>query len=148
MFEQGPFGRHAEEMFGQLAKTFGDTFGEEFAAPFRERAMSFRTDLYEQDGRYTLEAELPGFRKEDIDIDYTAPYLTIRAVRHEETRQEEDSRRIVRSERRHGEFVRRFYMEDADREGIRALLKDGLLRLDIPKKEQPGGKRILIESED
>lgn len=148
MFEQGPFGRHAEEMFNQLAKTFGDTFGEDFAAPFRERSMSFRTDIHEHDGHYLLEAELPGFRKEDIDVDYTAPYLTIRAVRREEKREEEDTRRSVRSERRYGEFIRRFYMEDADREGIRASLKDGLLKLNIPKKETPSSKRILIEGED
>ncbi|WP_172252609.1 Hsp20 family protein [Saccharibacillus deserti] len=148
MFEQGPFGRNAEEMFSQLAKTFGDTFGEDFAAPFRERILSFRTDIHEDNGRYLLEAELPGFRKEDIDIDYTAPYLTIRAVRHEDRQEEEQERRVVRSERRYGEFVRRFYMEDADREGIRASLKEGMLRLDIPKTENTFGKRILIEGED
>ncbi|MDO3410837.1 Hsp20/alpha crystallin family protein [Saccharibacillus sp. CPCC 101409] len=149
MFEQGPFGRHAEEIFNQLAKTFGDTFGEEFAGPMRERAMSFRTDIHERDGRYWVEAELPGFKKDDIDVDYTAPYLTIRAVRQEETAQEEsEQRRIVRSERRFGEFVRRFYIEDADREGIRASLKDGLLKLEIPKRDNPAVKRILIEGED
>lgn len=149
MFEQGPFGRQAEEMFSQIAKTFGDTFGEEFAAPFRERALSFRTDIHEDHGRYLLEAELPGFRKEEIDIDYTAPHLTIRAVRQQaEPVTEEDGRRAIRSERRYGEFVRRFYLEDVDREGIRAQLKDGLLKLDIPKKETTISKRILIEGED
>lgn len=147
MFEQGPFGRQAEEMFNRLAKTFGDTFGEDFASSFRDRALSFRTDIYEENGRYVVEAELPGFHKEEIDIDYTAAYLTIRAVRRED-KPEEDTRRVILSERRHGEFVRRFYLEDADREGIRASLKDGVLKLDIPKKENPASKRILIESED
>lgn len=144
MFEQGPFGKQAEEMFSQFAKTFG----EDFAAPFRERALSFRADLYEDNSRYLIEAELPGFGKQDIDIDYTAQYLTIRAIRHEAKRSEEDELRVVRSERRYGEFVRRFHLEDADREGIRASLKEGLLKLDIPKKENTISKRILIESED
>lgn len=147
MFEQGPFGRQAEEMFNRLAKTFGDNFGEDFASSFRERALSFRTDIYEEDGRYLLEAELPGFSKDDIDIDYTAAYLTIRAVRRED-KPEPDTRRVILSERKSGEFVRRFYLENADREGIRASLKEGVLKLDIPKKENPASKRILIEGED
>mgnify|MGYP004728872067 CR=1 FL=1 len=147
MFQQGPFGRQAEEIFDQMAKAFGGTFGEDFADKFRERALSFRTDIYEQDGRYYLEAELPGFDKEDIDIDYTASYLTIRAVRRDAKAQDE-TRRVILSERRYGEFVRRFYLEDADREGIRALLKDGVLKLDNPKKDSPSSKRILIEREE
>ncbi|GGN91082.1 Hsp20/alpha crystallin family protein [Saccharibacillus kuerlensis] len=148
MFEQGPFGRQAEEMIEQLKKTLGDTFGEDFTASVRERAMSFRTDLIEEDTRFLLEAELPGFRKEEIDIDYTASYLTIRAVRHEQNPESDETRRVIRSERRYGEFVRRFFIENADRDKIRASLKDGILKLDIPKKEVAGGKRILIEGED
>ncbi|MCQ4087067.1 Hsp20/alpha crystallin family protein [Saccharibacillus sp. JS10] len=147
MFEQGPFGRRAEEIFDQMAKTFGGTFGEDFASSIRDRVLSFRTDIYEYPDRYILEAELPGFDKDQIDIDYTASSLTIRAVRRDNQEGQED-RRVILNERRHGEFVRHFHLENANRDEIRASLKEGVLKLDIPKLQSSTSKRILIESED
>lgn len=65
-------------------------------------AQSFRTDIRESGQAYLIEAELPGFKKEEIDIDYTRPYLTIKAVRKEENAQENEEHQVVRRERRYG----------------------------------------------
>lgn len=148
MFDLVPFGKRRDEAFGQLAKSFGDLFSDDFFAPIKSSTLSFRTDIREKDGSYLIEAELPGFNKDDIDVDYTAPYLTIKAVRGEENTEENKEGKTVRRERRYGEFIRRFYVEDIEEEGIRASLKNGVLKLEAPKRQKPGGKRIEIEGED
>ncbi|AIQ10822.1 Hsp20/alpha crystallin family protein [Paenibacillus durus] len=145
MFDLVPFGKRREEAFGQLTKSLNDMFGDDFFAPFKNSTLSFRTDIRESDNAYHIEAELPGFAKEDIAIDYTAPYMTIKAVRKEETSEENQGRQIVRKERRYGEYVRRFYVQDIEEGGIRASLKDGLLMLEVPKRQKPQGRHIEIQ---
>lgn len=108
-------------------------------------AQSFRTDIRESGQAYLIEAELPGFKKEEIDIDYTRPYLTIKAVRKEENAQENEEHQVVRRERRYGEYVRRFYVQDIAEDEIRASLKDGMLSLEVPKQQKSQGKRIEIQ---
>lgn len=51
----------------------------------------------------------------------------------------------MRRERRYGEYVRRFYVQDIAEEGIRASLKDGVLGLEVPKRQKSQGKRIEIQ---
>ncbi|BCG56837.1 hypothetical protein [Paenibacillus sp. URB8-2] len=65
MFDLVPFGKWREEAFGQLAKSFGDMFGDDFFAPLKSFTLSFRTDVRESENAYQIEAELPGFAKED-----------------------------------------------------------------------------------
>jgi len=145
MFDLVPFGKRREDAFGQLAKSLNDVFNDDFFAPLKSGVMSFKTDIREGDQSYLIEAELPGFRKEEIDIDYAHPYLTIKAVRKEENTEEGKDHQIVRRERRYGEYVRRFYVQDIEEEGIRASLKDGILSLEVPKRQKPGSKRIEIQ---
>lgn len=144
MFEMIPFRKRKEDAFTQLAKSFNDLFDEDWLAPLKSMSTSFRTDIRETDRAYLVEAELPGFKKEEIDIDYAEPYLTIRAVRNEEVSAEGKEHQIVRRERRYGEYVRRFYVQDIDEGGIQAVLKDGVLSLEIPKRQRTDRKRIEI----
>lgn len=74
--------------------------------------------------------------------------MTIKAVRKEENAEENKDHQIVRRERRYGEYVRRFYVQDIAVEEIRASLKDGLLKLEVPKQQKPQGKRIEIQDGD
>lgn len=71
--------------------------------------------------------------------------MTIKAVRKEEKNEENDKQQVVRRERRYGEYVRRFYVQDINGDDIRASLKDGLLRLEVPKRQKTAGKRIEIQ---
>lgn len=148
MFDLIPFGRHREDAFRQLAKTFNDVFQDDFFAPLNSSPLSFRTDIRETEQAYLVEAELPGFRKEDIQIDYAAPYLTIQAARDEDHSMEDTKQQIVRKERRYGEYVRRFYVQDIQEEAIRASLKDGVLKLEVPKRQPTRSKRIQIQDGD
>jgi HSP20 family protein len=145
MFDLVPFGKRRDDVFGVLAKSLNEVFNDEFFAPMTGAAQSFRTDIRESGQAYLIEAELPGFKKEEIDIDYTRPYLTIKAVRKEENAQENEEHQVVRRERRYGEYVRRFYVQDIAEDEIRASLKDGMLSLEVPKQQKTQGKRIEIQ---
>ncbi|AIQ44707.1 heat-shock protein Hsp20 [Paenibacillus sp. FSL R7-0273] len=146
MFDLVPFGKRRDDVFGALTKSLHDVFNDEFFAPMTGgSALSFRTDIRESEQAYLIEAELPGFGKDDIDIDYSSPYLTIKAVRREEKSEENDKQQVVRRERRYGEYVRRFYVQDISGDDIRATLKDGLLTLEVPKRQKAAGKRIEIQ---
>jgi HSP20 family protein len=147
MFDLVPFGKRRDDVFGVLAKSLNDVFNDEFFAPMAGSTQSFRTDIRESGQAYLIEAELPGFRKEEISIDYASPYLTIKAVRKEENSQENEEHKIVRRERRYGEYVRRFYVQDINEDEIRASLKDGLLSLEVPKRQKTAGKRIEIQDQ-
>ncbi len=145
MFDLIPFGRHREDALSQWMKSFNDAFNDDFFMPLKSQAMSFRTDIRETENAYLVEAELPGFQKNEIEIGYASPYLTIKAVRKEDNNVEDSKQQIVRKERRYGEYVRRFYVQDIDEEAIRASLKDGVLKLEVPKRGQTKSKRIQIE---
>ncbi|MHA6533080.1 Hsp20/alpha crystallin family protein [Paenibacillus sp. BAC0078] len=145
MFDLVPFGKRRDDAFGVLAKSLNEVFNDDFFAPIKSSTMSFRTDIRESEQAYLIEAELPGFKKEEIDIDYASPYLTIKAVRSEENNEENKDHQVVRRERRYGEYVRRFYVQDIAEDEIRASLKDGLLTLSVPKRQKPLGKRIEIQ---
>lgn len=146
MFDLVPFGKRRDDVFGALTKSLHDVFNDEFFAPMTGGSvLSFRTDIRESEQAYLIEAELPGFSKDDIDIDYSNPYLTIKAVRKEDSSRENEEQQVVRRERRYGEYVRRFYVQDINGDEIRASLKDGLLRLEVPKRQKAAGKRIEIQ---
>lgn len=145
MFDLVPSGKRRDDAFGVLAKSLNEVFNDDFFAPMKSSTMSFRTDIRESEQAYLIEAELPGFKKEEIDIDYASPYLTIKAVRSEGDNEENKDHQVVRRERRYGEYVRRFYVQDIAEDEIRASLKDGLLTLSVPKRQKPFGRRIEIQ---
>ncbi|WP_306433135.1 Hsp20 family protein [Paenibacillus sp. J53TS2] len=63
-------------------------------------------------------------------------------------RLEDTKQQILRKERRYGEYMRRFYVQDIEEEGIRASLKDGVLKLEVPKRQPTRSKRIQIQDGD
>ncbi|WP_270167168.1 Hsp20/alpha crystallin family protein [Paenibacillus sp. SYP-B4298] len=116
-----------------------------WAAPFTGSG-TFRTDIREEKDRYLIEAELPGIAREDISVEVEQQYVTIRAKRHEYTEQKDDANRVLRQERRSGEFARRFYVGQIDEDGIKAKLEQGVLRLELPKRlDTEHRKQIRID---
>ncbi|RUT48480.1 Hsp20/alpha crystallin family protein [Paenibacillus anaericanus] len=148
MFDLVPFNRRRDDAFGVLTKSLNEVFNDDFFAPIKSSTMSFRTDIRESEQAYLIEAELPGFKKEEIDIDFANPYLTIKAVRKEDNLEENENHQVIRRERRFGEYVRRFYLQDIEEESIRASLKDGMLTLVVPKQQKAQSKRIEIQDGD
>ena len=108
---------------------------------------AFRTDITEKDGVYTLTAELPGFKKEDISIDIDKDCLTIAAERKDESEDEDKERNYVRRERFYGSYSRSFNVTGIDTEAINASYADGILTLTMPSKtpETPPTRRLEIQ---
>ena len=107
-----------------------------------------RTDIREKDGKYFLDIDLPGFKKEDIKISLYNGNLTIKAE-HLSTDEEKDEKgNIIRQERYSGSCNRTFYVGEAIKEeDVHASFKDGILTVDFPsekKKEEQEKKFIEI----
>ena len=97
-------------------------------------ATSFRTDISETGDGYKLEAELPGFKKEDIKVDIDDETLTIKAEHSESKDEQNDEGEYVRRERYYGSYQRSFNVSEIDVEGITAAYENGILTLTMPKK--------------
>ena len=112
-----------------------------------QRTGSFSTDIRETDTEYVLEADLPGFKKEDINIDITDNTLTINAERHSEHEEKDKKDNYIRCERSYGSFSRSFGLDGVDTEAIKAGFENGVLTLTMPKlvASQPSSRRLEIE---
>ncbi len=94
-----------------------------------------RTDVIEKDNCYELEAELPGFNKEDIKIDLKNDILTISASHSENSDEKDNNGKYIRRERRTSSYQRSFRVKDLKAEDIIAQYRNGVLTVNIPKKE-------------
>ncbi|MET0288378.1 MAG: Hsp20/alpha crystallin family protein [Pseudoxanthomonas sp.] len=100
-------------------------------------------DIRESAERFVILADLPGVDAQSIDIQMERNVLTLRGERLIEALAEAET--STRSERRHGAFARRFVLpESADAEGIVAEGRNGVLEIRIPKKVQPGARKIQV----
>lgn len=141
MFDLMPF----ENGTNELRRAF-DSFERYMNREFAPWTASFQTDIKDEGGHYVLEAELPGFNKEDISLKAEGGYLTITAE-HKEEKKEEKKDAYVRRERRYGAFQRIFRIDDVREDAITAEYKNGVLRLEMPKKAQqsPSARQIEIK---
>ncbi|MGI6262031.1 MAG: Hsp20/alpha crystallin family protein [Acutalibacteraceae bacterium] len=106
----------------------------------------FKTDIREDGDHYVLEADLPGFNKEDIKVDIGDGALTITAQRKKES-EEKGKNGYVRRERSYGSFRRSFDLTGVDAEKISGSYKDGVLTLNLPKQSEqaPASRRLELE---
>ncbi|MDO4563999.1 MAG: Hsp20/alpha crystallin family protein [Clostridia bacterium] len=93
----------------------------------------FLTDISDKGDHYLLEAELPGFSKEDIKVDVDNDCLTISASRKQQS--EDKKAGYIRRERCFGSFKRSFDVSDVDTEKIEAAYENGILKLNLPKRQ-------------
>lgn len=143
MFELIPFDRHLRgianfDPFRELDEMERGFFG-------GSSISSFRTDVTDTGEAFKLEAELPGFKKEDIKIDVENDVLTISAQRSMENKDEKHN--MVKRERFYGSFSRSFDVSGINVDGIEAAYTDGVLSLTMPKKQEqlPASRRLEIK---
>ena len=107
------------------------------------------TDVKEHENNYEVEIDLPGFKKEEITIELNEGYLTITASKGLDEDEKNKQGKIVRQERYAGVMQRSYYVgEQLTTEDIKAKYEDGVLKLEIPKKEEkklPEKHTIMIE---
>ncbi len=100
-------------------------------------------DIYESEGALTLVADMPGVPLDNIDIDLDADQLTIRGT----VPLEEENGKVLFREYTVGDYYRQFTLSsDIDREKIQASMKNGVLKLVLPKAEAAKPRKILVKS--
>ncbi len=105
---------------------------------------SMKCDIYEKEGDYHIEMDIPGFDKKDINIECDNGYLTVTATR--ETSDSDENKNYIRRERSYGKYERSFYIGDVDFDSVKAEFKHGMLKIVVPKQEKiETKKRIEIE---
>ena len=107
-----------------------------------------KTDVKEEDNQYEVSVDLPGFAKEDINLELNDGYLTISASKNMNNDKNDKKGHLIRQERYSGSMQRSFYVGDQiTEEDVKAAFHHGVLTLTIPKKEQeklPEKKHIMI----
>ncbi len=116
-----------------------DLWDDIFNDPFftsKPVVKNMKTDIIEKDDKYQVDIDLPGFDKKDLKISVEGGYLTVTAKKETSNEEKKDGS-YIRRERYSGECSRTFYVgEEYEAEDIKASFKNGILSLDIPKKEE------------
>mgnify|MGYP002589997522 CR=1 FL=1 len=140
-----PFNRNKsitphDAMMNMLDDFFSDTW-----LPSRSLSFdTFKIDVKENESEYTVEAELPGIAKDEINLDLHDGRLTISVARSEQTENKKEN--YIHQERRVTSMQRSIYLADASDDGVKAALHDGVLTITVKKTaKQKGVKRIEIE---
>lgn len=107
----------------------------------------FKTDIRDIGDGFQLEADLPGFKKEDIKLSVNGDTLTIKAERHSDFEDQDKKSGYLRCERSYGSYSRSFDVTGVDVSQISASYNDGVLRIRLPKQapKQPDDRTIVIE---
>ena len=121
---------------------FDNLFDDFFTNDFSSNSSVMKTDIVEKDGNYELNIELPGVKKEDIQMELKDGYLKITAAHNSNTEDKDKEGKIIRKERVSGSYSRSFYV------GVKASFGNGELKVTVPKeapKQVEENKFIPIE---
>ncbi len=140
---------HASDPFTNMHREFdsmlGQLFGGRQASSNGGAWAPYAVDVREDADHLYVEAELPGFRKEDVDITLENQTLTISAERKEETRENGDKGDWLLNERRYNRFLRSFALPPTvDEQRCEAKLNDGILQLTLFKREETKPRKIQV----
>lgn len=138
------------KFFPRTYDLFDDAFDDMFNMPFFTGHNNglMRTDITEKDDHYLLDVELPGCKKEDIQIGLRDGYLNINASRNSNKEEKDDKGNLIRQERYSGNFSRSFYVgENVEEKDIKASYDNGELKITFPKEKEklPENRTIMIE---
>lgn len=134
-----PFSDLMDEMFKNFMSSRPVRFLEE------EAGMRICTDLSEDDKAYTLKAEIPGVKKEDIHVSIDGNRVSISAETKKESEEKEGSK-VIRSERYYGKVYRGMTLDsDVNPETAEANYADGVLTLKLPKKAGSATRQLTVK---
>jgi HSP20 family protein len=132
-----PFSEPFEDMFRRMFRPI--RWEGEAAAP------EIKVDVEENDKAYVVKAEIPGVKKEDIDIQIDGNVVSISAESKREKKVEEKGK-VIRSERYYGAMLRSFSLaNDVDQAEATAKYTDGILELTLPKKATSAAKKLTVK---
>lgn len=134
-----------------MDREFNRSFGRKSPLFGKHAKNLMKTDVREVDGNYEVDIELPGFKKDEIQLSLDNGFLCINASKGlDKDEKDKKTGRVIRQERYAGSLARSFYVgEDVTEEDIKAKLEHGVLKLTLPKRDAreniPEKKQILIE---
>jgi len=134
-------GEKKEEVFDKIFDNFIEEFLQPFNNKLEEKFSSFKVDVIESDDEFAIVADLPGFCKENVTIEYDNNYLTISAKKNEDDTCFEG--KYIRKERRCGEFRRSFFIDNVIPNDIEATFIDGVLTVNLKKSKVDDEKKII-----
>ena len=149
MFEMRPYRRNSMSTwnpFSEMEEMERRLFNNDF---FSGRGLAeFKTDITDEGDYYELKADLPGFKKDEIDVDLKDGYLTISAAKGLDKDEKAPEGKYIRQERYTGACSRSFYVgTDLQPKDVSAKFTDGILELTFPKeapKKEPDVTRVEI----
>jgi HSP20 family protein len=131
---------------GQIENRIRRLFEEPFDFATTPTMYTPPVEVREFDNEFIVTAELPGMKKDEVDIEYQNGVLFIRGEKVEE--KEEEKRNLLVWERQYGSFQRSFMLPNTiDQDKITAEFQDGILRVVLPKAESAKGRKINIAGE-
>lgn len=114
---------------------FDNLFDDFFTTDAQGTSSVMKTDIVEKDGNYELSIEMPGVKKEDIQMELKDGYLNVTASRNTDKEDKDKEGRIIRKERVSGSYYRSFYVgEDIHTEDVKASFNNGELIVTVPKE--------------
>ena len=127
---------------------FGDVFNGFFRSPLTHRSVRKAripaVDVAETDTAYQVKAELPGIRKEDLDVTVDDGVLTIKAE-HNDNQEQTENGQLIRQERSYGKFIRSLRLgANVDEETITAEYRDGVLHITLPKAKEVQPRKVEV----
>lgn len=133
-----------DNTFEDFYKTMENFFKDQWGLEKASMMGSFKLDVQEKEHEYVVEAELPGYKKEEIFVDLNNEMLTISAKKEEKTDKEEKN--YVHRERKVESVKRSLFLDGSKAEGVKAKLDNGVLSITIPKeKKEASASKITIE---
>lgn len=102
---------------------------------------NIKCDVYEKDGKISLEVEAPGYKKDDINISIDKGEVTITLEKNDE--EEENKKYLHRERKSYSRITRTFFLGDVNEDEIDASFKNGVLLLTCPKKEKAETKKTI-----
>lgn len=142
MYNMMPFGHNRG-----LANFFDDFDRHFFGDLTHTNLSAFRTDIRDTGNQFVLDADLPGFKREDIKLDLQGDILTITAQHQDKKDEKDDNGNYLCRERTSSSYSRSFNVSGIRGENITAVYQDGVLQLTLPKQETqvPQTRRIEIQ---
>lgn len=140
MFDLTPFKKNqvartddAIDFYNMVENFFNDS-----RAPFKSFNEKFKLDIKEKDKEYTVEAEIPGYSKDDIHIKFDNDRLTISVSKKEE--KSEEGEKYIHRERSYQSMERSIYLPNIDEGSIKASFENGILKITAPKSAEAAKK--------
>ena len=131
-----------ENLFDDFDSWFSDPvekrfFGKKNPLYGKHAKNLMKTDVRETKNSYEVDVDLPGFKKDEIKLEFDNGYLTISAAKGlDKDETDKETGKYIRRERYAGNLSRSFYIGDVKQEDVKAVFKNGILSISVPKEDK------------